>query len=90
MQLTKDHEEINAMLGDLYTQLNALTNFNYTPRVAEIDVQTISNIPVIAMEEATPGARDGAAGVGKYCPSLIIARSFFFRPQTLRMLLRID
>eukprot|EP00041_Stephanoeca_diplocostata_P022688 m.543521 g.543521 ORF g.543521 m.543521 type:complete len:667 (-) comp22129_c2_seq1:676-2676(-) len=63
-KLSKEHEEIDGLLGSLYQQLNALTNFNYTPRAAEIEVQTISNIPAIAMEEATPGARDGGAGAG--------------------------
>lgn len=49
-----EHASIAEDMGGLFTQLDALTNFNFTPQAVEAEVKTVANVPSIAMEEATP------------------------------------
>ena len=52
--LGKDHEEINELFKALHAQLNALTNFHYTPDAVESEIKTVTNVAAISMEDATP------------------------------------
>ena len=49
------------LFAELDANLNALTNFHYTPNVAQEDLTVIANIPSIRMEEATPIAFTNAS-----------------------------
>jgi len=48
------HAEIQKKMDSLFLQLDALANFHFTPKPAAADVTIISNMPTIAVEEATP------------------------------------
>nr|SVE78979.1 EOG090X09DZ [Daphnia lumholtzi] len=41
-------------MTNVFAKLDALCNFNYTPRAAEPDVKVVNNMPSIVMEEIAP------------------------------------
>lgn len=41
-------------MANVFAKLDALCNFNYTPRAAEPDIKIVSNMPSIVMEEIAP------------------------------------
>ncbi|KJE95933.1 M-phase phosphoprotein 10 [Capsaspora owczarzaki ATCC 30864] len=50
----KQHEEIDALYAKLCQSLDALSNFHYTPKLAKEEVEIVSNVPAVSMEEIIP------------------------------------
>lgn len=47
----KKHKELDMLCAELEGNLNALTNFTYTPHRVHEDLTVIANVPSIKMEE---------------------------------------
>jgi len=53
-------DEIKKKMKDLFSKLDTLTHYNYTPQAAHADVKIIRNLPTISMEEVAPVAMNDA------------------------------
>jgi len=48
------HESIRQMMQDLFVDLDALSNFRFTPRPPVPEVTVVNNLPAILVEEVVP------------------------------------
>ncbi|XP_074602193.1 U3 small nucleolar ribonucleoprotein MPP10 [Brevipalpus obovatus] len=48
------HKEIKKLMSGLFIQLDAMSNYNFTPKPPEAEIKVISNLPTITAEEAIP------------------------------------
>lgn len=59
-KVSKAHAEISHEMGALMHRLDALTNYNFTPKAPIIDLEVTSSTPALAMEETLPMAISSA------------------------------
>ena len=52
-------DEIKKKMNSLFSKLDTLTHYHYTPQAAHADVKVIRNLPTISMEEVAPVAMSG-------------------------------
>ncbi|XP_028417309.1 U3 small nucleolar ribonucleoprotein protein MPP10-like [Dendronephthya gigantea] len=53
-QENEEHQEIEKLMKSLFSKLDALTNFHFTPKPLKSEVNIVSNVPSISIEECTP------------------------------------
>lgn len=56
-QLEKDKQEMEVLFKSICGKLDRLSNFNYTPKIKDMEVIVRPNAPAITMEEVLPMVR---------------------------------
>ncbi|KAI9678128.1 MAG: U3 snoRNP protein [Caeruleum heppii] len=64
-KLQKEHREIEALWADISAKLDALSNWHYKPKPPKANINIVTDVPTIAMEDARPTtAVGGGADMG--------------------------
>ena len=56
--LKKQHAEIERLWKDVNTKLDMLSNLHFRPKRAEVNIEVVTDKPVLSMEDARPGGAD--------------------------------
>ncbi|KAK2861297.1 hypothetical protein FQN49_004351 [Arthroderma sp. PD_2] len=68
-KLRKEHNEVIQLWEQISSQLDTLSNWHFKPRKAQIDLNVVSNVDTIFMEDAQPTTRaDAGAASGGLAP----------------------
>ncbi|KAN0065833.1 U3 snoRNP protein [Thecaphora frezii] len=59
-KLQKEHEELTQIFDEVFDKLDALSNAHFTPKAPKATIQTLSNAPVVSIEEALPSTSSSA------------------------------
>ncbi|KAH6596533.1 hypothetical protein BASA61_003461 [Batrachochytrium salamandrivorans] len=76
--LAKKHEEVTLLFSTLCQDLDALSNWHYTPKAATLEVEVLpaATVPAIQMEEVTPaGVSDAMLAAPKEVYQGTVAKS---------------
>ena len=60
-QEIEEHKEIRLCMDKLFSKLDALSNYHYTPRQKMAELKIVSNLPALSMEDAAPVSMSDAA-----------------------------
>lgn len=48
------HEDIQTLMNKIFTELDALANYHFTPNMPEPEIKTVPNLPSVMLEEVAP------------------------------------
>lgn len=74
----KQHEEIDRLWREVRDQLDVLGNLHFKPKRAEVEIKTVEDKPVIAMEDARPAI----SGSGIDDGNITLAPQEIYKPGT--------
>ncbi|KAJ5231411.1 uncharacterized protein N7469_005999 [Penicillium citrinum] len=72
-KLMREHAEIQNLWKDVSAQLDTLCNWHYKPKVAQANINVVTDAPTIMMEDARPTAGSAAGGPSALAPQEIYA-----------------
>ena len=65
------HSEINNHWGDICSQLDSLSNWQYKPKIPQVNISVITDVATITMEDARPTASQTVDAQGTLAPQEI-------------------
>jgi U3 small nucleolar RNA-associated protein MPP10 len=72
-KLSKEHEEIDKLWGEICYKLDALSSLNFVPKQPKAQITTVDNLPTTTMESALPPTS---------AATTLLAPEELFRPPT--------
>lgn len=67
-KLKQEHLEISELWRNLSSQLDTLSNWHYKPKAPQANINVVSDVATISMEDARPTAGRGVSGPGMLAP----------------------